>query len=504
MILLFVVYKITVHAILTVYFQRNNMVNDTIRVRFAPAPTGMMHLGNIRTALMNYLFAKQKGGIFVLRIEDTDPQRNYDPQAIHIREDLEWLNIIWDEGVGKGGKYGPYFQSERSHIYQEKLDYIASLKIAYRCFCTEEELNKKRERQQLLKMPPRYDRTCLHRTPENIEELLTQSTPFIWRLKLDHSRTVVIQDLARGAVKFELQHFSDLSLTRQDGSFTFVFANFVDDMTMHISHIFRGEEHFSNTAGQAALYEAFKAPMPVFFHMPLICNLNGQKLSKRDFGFSLRDLRAAGYTPEAIVNYLGIIGTSFEQEVMPLTTLAQALNFDSIHTTGHIKYDAEKLAWMNHKWIARYSTQELVDLCKPFLCTAYPQINDLDQGTLALLIEGIKTDLTTLRDCVQALKFYFEKPMLSSGSFEAIIDPALLPVIKKQLASQLALVENTDTFISAIKKSAKDEQTPLKSLFWFIRVALTGHCEGPAIHDLMNMLGAQESLARLQTALDLI
>ncbi len=480
------------------------MANSTIRLRFAPAPTGMMHLGNIRTALMNYLFAKQKGGTFVLRIEDTDPARNYDPKAEHIRQDLEWLNILWDEGVGKGGNYGPYFQSERSHIYQEKLDHIASLKIAYRCFCTEEELNKKRERQQLLKMPPRYDRTCLHRTEENVQELLSQGTPFIWRLKLDHSRTVVIHDLARGPVKFELQHFSDLSLTRQDGSFTFVFANFVDDMTMHISHIFRGEEHFSNTAGQAALYEAFKAPIPVFFHMPLICNLNGQKLSKRDFGFSLRDLRAAGYTPEAIVNYLGIIGTSFEQEIMPLDELAQAINFDTIHTTGHIKYDAEKLAWMNHKWISAYTIQKLTQLCKPFLDAAYPPAAQLEQTFLESLIAGIRTDLTTLADCVHALQFYFEKPAVSLASFQAIMDDKTLTTIKRLITDNLATIDNSDLFVTTLKKAAKDAQIPLKSLFWFIRVALTGHCEGPAIHDLIRMLGTNEARARLQTALDLI
>jgi len=480
------------------------MANNTIRVRFAPAPTGMMHLGNIRTALMNYLFAKQKGGAFILRIEDTDPARNYDPQAVNIRHDLEWLNISWDEGVGKRGDYGPYFQSERTNIYQEKLDHLAALKAVYRCFCTEEELNKKRERQQLLKLPPRYDRTCLHRTDENIQELITQKTPFIWRLKLDHSRTVSIHDLARGVVKFELQHFSDLSLTRADGSFTFVFANFVDDMTMKISHIFRGEEHFSNTAGQAALYEAFNVAIPVFFHMPLICNLNGQKLSKRDFGFSLRDLRAAGYTPEAIVNYLGIIGTSFEQEIMSLEQLVHALNFGTIHTTGHIKYDAEKLAWMNHKWITRFTIQQLTDLCKPFLYAAYPSAAQLDQHTLESLIEAIKTDLTTLHDCVPALKFYFEKPVLSNTSFQAIIDEALLPIIKQHLKDQLVNVNNTDTFVNAIKKIAKDNNIPLKSFFWCIRVALTGNCEGPAIHELIRMLGAQESATRLQLALNLV
>ncbi len=480
------------------------MADQKIRVRFAPAPTGMMHLGNIRTALINYLFAKQKGGDFILRIEDTDPERNYDPQAIHIQQDLNWLGLTWTEGIGVGGNFGPYFQSQRSAIYTEKLEYIAQKGLAYRCFCTEEELNKKRERQQLLKLPPRYDRTCLQRTTQNIDELMAQRTPFIWRFKLDHSKTVVINDLARGPVSFELQHFSDLSLTRQDGSFTFVFANFVDDLTMRISHIFRGEEHFSNTAGQAALYEAFDAPMPTFFHTPLICNINGQKLSKRDFGFSLRDLKAAGFTPEAINNYLGILGTSFEQEIMTIEELAHAINFDNIHTTGHIKYDVEKLRWVNHKWINRYSTQELTDSCRPFLQEVFPTTSAQDDATLGTLLSMIKTDLTTLKDCVSSLAFYFEKPTVHTTDVQAILSSQESIIIRNIVSNRLGQLPDTQLFINALKQDAKDNGLDLKKLFWFMRLALTGSCQGPAIHDLINMLGTNESKERLQKTLDVI
>lgn len=480
------------------------MTTPKIRVRFAPAPTGMMHLGNIRAALMNGLFAKQKKGTFVLRIEDTDQERNFDPQAIKITEDLTWLDLMFDEGPGQGGPYAPYFQSQRDHIYQEKARELEEKNCIYRCFCTPEELELKRERQRMLKLPPRYDRTCLHRSNADIQKLLADNTPFIWRFKLDHDAAITITDLAHGNIKFEMKNFSDFPLTRQDGSFTFVFANFVDDLTMKITHVFRGEDHLTNTAVQAALYKAFDAPLPIFFHMPILCNINGQKLSKRDFGFSLRDLKQAGFTHEAIVNYLGIIGGSFEQEIMSLDQLAQAINFDHMQTTGHIKYDVEKLRWMNHKWIERYSPSELTTACRPFLQEAYEAVKSLSDETLSQLLQTIKTDLMTLTDCVAALQFYFAAPTLQKVDIEAVIDSAHIHGLKTIVSENLNLIADHNLFVNTLKKAAQDNKIPLKELFWFVRLALTGKTNGPAIHDLLSMVGSDEAQQRLQTALNLI
>lgn len=480
------------------------MTTSKIRVRFAPAPTGMMHLGNIRAALMNYLFAKQKNGTFVLRIEDTDQERNFDPQAIKITEDLTWLNLMFDEGPGLGGPYAPYFQSQRNHIYEEKALELQEKNCIYRCFCTPEELEVKRERQRMLKLPPRYDRTCLHRSDAEVQKLLADNTPFIWRFKLDHDAALTITDLAHGNIKFEMKNFSDFPLTRQDGSFTFVFANFVDDLTMKMTHVFRGEDHLTNTAVQAALYKAFDAPLPIFFHMPILCNINGQKLSKRDFGFSLRDLQKEGFTHEAVVNYLGIIGGSFEQEVMSLDQLAHAINFDNMQTTGHIKYDVEKLRWINHKWIERYSPSQLTSACRSFLEKAYDDAQSLDDETLSQLLQTIKTDLMTLTDCVAALQFYFETPMLEKVDIEAVIDSAHIEGLKNIVQDNLKLIADHNLFVNSLKKAAQENKIPLKELFWFVRLALTGKTNGPAIHDLLSMLGSENSKERLQTALDLV
>lgn len=475
----------------------------SVRVRFAPSPTGVMHIGNIRTALLNYLLAKQKNGKFVLRIEDTDPKRNFDPGAKTIISDLNWLNLSYNEGPEKGGPYAPYFQSERSAIYKEKLSELKKNNLVYPCFCSDEELQKKRERQKALKVPPRYDRACLKLSTDKVDELLAQNRPHIWRLKLDHENTITITDLSRKTVQFELKHFSDFPLTRADGSFTFMFANFVDDMTMHITYVFRGEDHLSNTAGQAALYQAFHAPIPIFWHMPILCNIDGKKLSKRDFGFSLHDLKNEGFLPQAINNYLAIIGASYENEIMDLDQLAQTMNFENPHTTGKIKYDVEKLRWVNHKWIDKLSPNELLQTTKQFLVTEYPQANTIDNAQLANILQLIKTDLYTLKDVVPALNFYFEKPELTAPALEACVSKEIMPNLVTIIKSHTNQIDNLGSFLSTVKTEAKNNNVPLKQLFWFLRLALMGKVNGPSIHDLVLILGTQESKNRIETALSM-
>lgn len=357
------------------------MSTRSVRVRFAPAPTGMMHLGNVRTALMNYLFAQQKAGTYVLRIEDTDTDRNYDPNAKEIMHDLSWLGLTFDEGPAKGGPHAPYFQSQRHEIYQQELIRLIKSGNVYKCFCTAEELELKRQRQIALKQPPRYDRACLKLSEQDRTAKESAGIPFIWRVKLDPTSSVTIHDLAHGNITFEMKNFSDFAITRQDGTFTFIFANFVDDMLMEMTHVFRGEDHLTNTALQATLYKIFNVPLPIFFHMPILCNKEGKKLSKRDFGFSLRDLMKEGYLPQAIDNYLAIIGGSFAEEIMDLPTLAQTIDFNKLQTTGHIRYDVEKLQWVNQKWINKIDINELAQLCLPYIKRSVPSSEYYDRVT---------------------------------------------------------------------------------------------------------------------------
>jgi glutamyl/glutaminyl-tRNA synthetase len=334
--------------------------------------------------------------------------------------------------------------------------------------------------------------------------MLSNKMLFIWRFKINHDDIITIHDLAHGDVRFEMKNFSDYPITRQDGSFTFIFANFVDDMVMKITHVFRGEDHLSNTANQAALYKVFGATLPIFWHMPIICNIDGKKLSKRDFGFSLRDLQQAGFLPEAIDNYLAILGSSFAQEIMSLQELAQAIDFEKIHTTGAIRYDVEKLRWVNHQWITRYPADQLAQLCKPYLENAYPQATQLDSKKLIQLIETIKTDLITLQDCVSALAFYFTKPVVHKADLQACIAPTLYQIVANMVEQQLNMIGDSKNFVTKLKEESHKQQIPLKELFWFLRLALMDSIKGPAIHDLIDMLGTQEAKKRIEYAIKLL
>lgn len=462
------------------------MEKNTFRVRFAPAPTGMMHLGNIRTALMNYLIAQQKQGEFILRIEDTDKERNYDPQALKIQEDLAWLSLTFNEGPQVGGPYGPYFQSERDAIYQEKLNELVAAGAAYRCFCSVEELEKKRQRQIALKQPPRYDRACHKISVEQSNER-TKNEPFIWRVYLDHTKTVHIKDLAHGNVTFEFKNFSDFPITREDGSVTFVFANFVDDMLMKISCVIRGEDHLSNTASQVALYQAFNAPLPLFWHMPILCNIDGKKLSKRDFGFSLRDLKDEGFLPEAIVNYLAIIGASFKQEIMSMKELVAALNFDHISTTGQIRYDVEKLRWVNHKWINRIDESDLTNRCKPYLIATFPAAEQMTDAQLSHLLSKIKAEMVTLKDCMRLLAFYFDKPIYNPIHAHTFISSELAQTIITILHNALT-APDPHSYINTFKQQTAAQNIPTKQAYMVLRYILTGSEKGLGISDLIEIL----------------
>ncbi len=474
-----------------------------LRVRFAPAPTGMMHLGNIRTALMNYLIAQQKQGTFILRIEDTDTERNFDPQATKIIEDLTWLSIDYTEGPLKGGPHAPYFQSQRADIYQEKLDELIAMGSAYRCFCSSEELEKKRQRQIALKQPPRYDRVCFALTKQESDAKATRE-PFIWRMHLGQTSTLTIQDLAHGPVTFDLKNFSDFPLTRQNGTVTFMFANFVDDMLMEVTCAIRGEDHLSNTAGQAALYKAFGATIPHFWHMPIICNIDGKKLSKRDFGFSLRDLKDSGFLPEAIINYLAIIGASYKDEIMSMAELITTLNFDHQSSTGQIKYDVEKLRWVNHKWISKLPISRITELCRPYLESAYPTVKNLDDVQLQTILTHFHKELVTLQDCVQLLAFYFDDNLAYDAPIAHTLVPLELLETMKNIVSKNNSFTDSQAFVDAIKLNIKEASIAPKIAFSFIRYGLMASPHGPGLKELIDMLGVKKAQDRLTALLTLV
>lgn len=469
-----------------------------VRVRFAPSPTGFMHLGNVRAALFNYLFAQQKQGAFILRIEDTDQSRHVNEAVEKIIEDLAWLGLTYQEGPVHGGPFGPYAQSERAALYEQHLMELVKNGKAYRCFCTLEELEEKRARQIALKKPPRYDRTCLHLSDDMIKSKIAAGIPFIWRLQINNEMVIEVKTLERGTMTFDMQHFSDFALTRADGSVTFMFANFVDDWLMRISHVIRGEDHLTNTAMQGALYDAFVVPMPVFWHLPLLSNEEGKKLSKRDFGFSLDDLRSAGYLPEAICNYLATVGASFSQEIQSLDELASNVDFERLHTTGAIRYDLHKLLWMNHQWIMRVSNEMLIDYVRPFLYADLPQSNDLSEQELSKLIEGVKADAKTLQDFPGLLNFYFEAPQTRLEDIVDRLGMEKAQAVCRLLTDKQNLLNDHDAWMIALKAGAKSVGLAQSELWGTVRYLLTGSFQGPKIHDLLALLDDSAIFERLR------
>lgn len=454
-----------------------------VRVRFAPSPTGWMHLGNARIALLNYLFAKKYGGTFVLRIEDTDQTRNIDPRGTQILTDLTWLNLTIDEG--------PFYQSERDSIYQEYLTRLIEQNQVYRCFETPEELELKRQKQLARGLPPTYDRAGLRLSPAEIEKNLADGKPFIWRLKLPEG-LVTIADIAHGTMTFDLNNFSDVAITRHDGTCTFLFANCIDDIQMGISHVLRGGDHLTNTAVQAAMYTILGAPQPIFYHMPLLCGPDGKKISKRDFGASLDDFKKSGFLPEALCNYLGIIGGTFVQEIMDLTELAQAIRFDASSPKGTVHFDLEKLRWINHKWIGTLSIDDIAHQSLPLVKTAHPDIV-LEERALAELIKPIHGDLITLGDVVTMLQFVFTKPVIE----KTLLAENRLGIYQEIFRANFTATQGDHELLANIKKLCKDQNLPLGGALALMRIALTGSAQGIGIGDLLTMLGTQEARRRL-------
>lgn len=459
-----------------------------IRVRFAPSPTGFMHLGNIRAALMNYLFAKQSNGVFVLRIEDTDMLRNLDEAGYEILQDLKWLGLNYDEGPIVGGKFAPYIQSKRTGIYQRNLNDLIENQKVYRCFCTEKELMEERKKQIADGKPPRYDGRCRNLSDDQIKEKLDQKTPFIWRFKINKDQEVEINDMARGKIKFEMKNFSDFALTRSDASFTFMFTNFIDDWLMNITHVIRGDDHLTNSASQAALFNAFAIPLPTFWHLPMLCNVDGKKLSKRDFGFTLEDLKKEGILFEAVLNYLAIIGASFLDEIQTLDELIKNYDFANIHSTGAMKYDLDKLLWVNHKWISNLDIKELVERVKPFLHISYAESKKVDDKKIELLVSKVRDDIKTLHGLTKELKFYFQDPMVDKVKIEEEFGTDLSNKIFNLIYENLDLISSSDKFLSKLKQDCKKEDIKIKNLFKLIRYLLTGQFSGIGIYDLFEML----------------
>ncbi|KAK7386213.1 hypothetical protein VNO78_26269 [Psophocarpus tetragonolobus] len=458
-----------------------------VRVRFAPSPTGNLHVGGARTALFNYLFTRSKGGKFVLRIEDTDLERSTRESEEAMLKDLSWLGLDWDEGPGVGGDYGPYRQSERNSLYKQHAENLHQSGHVYRCFCSNEELEKMKEDAKLKQLPPVYTGKWASATNEEVEEELAKGTPYTYRFRVPKG-SLKINDLIRGKVSWNLDTLGDFVIMRSNGQPVYNFCVTVDDATMAISHVIRAEEHLPNTLRQALIYKALGFPMPYFAHVSLILAPDRSKLSKRHGATSVGQFREMGYLPDAMVNYLALLGwgDGTENEFFTLDQLVEKFTIERVNKSGAI-FDSTKLRWMNGQHLRARPSEELTKLIGEYWKTsglitvsAGPFIDEAVQ----LLKDGI--DL--INDADKALANLLSYPLHSTlQSDEA--EPVLQDNLSEFAASLLAAYDSGDVVAALeeghagwqkwVKGFGKSLKRKGKSLFMPLRLLLTGKLHGP-------------------------
>ncbi|KAM1789885.1 hypothetical protein ACFX12_034002 [Malus domestica] len=459
-----------------------------VRVRFAPSPTGNLHVGGARTALFNYLFARSNGGKFVLRIEDTDLERSTKESEEAVLHDLSWLGLNWDEGPGVDGEYGPYRQSERNLLYKQYAEKLVESGHVYRCFCSSEELEKMKEIAKLKQLPPVYTGKWANATDQEVQEELERGTPYTYRFRVPKEGSLKINDLIRGEVSWNLNTLGDFVIMRSNGQPVYNFCVTVDDATMAISHVIRAEEHLPNTLRQALIYKALGFQMPDFAHVSLILAPDRSKLSKRHGATSVGQYREMGYLPQAMVNYLALLGwgDGTENEFFTLEKLVEKFTIGRVNKSGAI-FDSTKLRWMNGQHLRALPSEELTKLIgEQWKNTGL--LTDSEGSFVEEAVELLKDGIDLTPDSDKALSNLLSYPLhdtLSSAEAKPVLEDKLSEFAASFIAAydsgELvgALEEGHAGWQKWVKSFGKSLKRKGKSLFMPLRVLLTGKFHGP-------------------------
>jgi len=481
---------------------------EKVRVRFAPSPTGPLHIGGARSALFNYLLARRYGGTFIVRIEDTDLERSDAAAEESILSSLRWLGIDWDEGIGVGGPYGPYRQMERLHTYQPFVEQLLKNDLAYPCYCTEEELEA--ERQELLARGemPYYSGRCAHLSSrERMAKEREGRRPAI-RFRVPPGREVVIDDLVRGRVTFETGSIGDFIIMKSDGIPVYNFACVIDDALMEITHVVRGEEHLSNTPRQALLYDALGLPRPYFAHISLILGQDRTKMSKRHGATSVIAYQEAGFLPEALINYLALLGWSppGEEEILSLKEITAVFSLERVARNPAV-FDMDKLRWINGCYIRQSSLDYLAHQAIPFLYNAGLIAEPWTRHTYAwvrLLVEATRDRLESLQDIVkEARVFMGDRVLPEDEEAKAALKEEHVPRLLEAFMEKLSSLPGIDVAgaRALIKELGKTTGVSGRRLFMPLRVALTGRTHGVELYYVIPLLGVRRCKERVQAAL---
>lgn len=477
-----------------------------VRVRYAPSPTGHLHIGGARTALFNYLLARKLGGTYILRIEDTDQSRNVEKADEKFLENFKWLGLEWDEGPGAGGEYGPYRCMERLDIYQPYVDQLLAEGKAYSCYCTEQELEADRSEQTAKGEVPRYSGRCRHLNAEQKAAFATEDRTKTVRFRVPEGQIVSFADRVRGDVQFESDGIGDFVIVKSDGIPTYNFAVTVDDYLMKITHVIRGEEHISNTPRQVLIYEAFGWHVPEFAHVSLILNKDGKKLSKRDESIIqfIEQYRNLGYFPEAIINYLALLGWSpgGEQEIFTKEELVEAFSLDRVSKSGAI-FDTEKLAWMNGHYIKHADVDRLTEMVVPHLQQANLIGEDFDREWVGKLVSLYQEQLSYAAELPQLAQQFFSDDIAYEDEAADVLKEEQVPtVVAAFLKKAKELPEwSAEAIQASLKEVQKETGFKGRALFMTVRVAVTGQAHGPDINRSLELLGRDKIIVRLENVL---
>jgi nondiscriminating glutamyl-tRNA synthetase len=466
-----------------------------MRVRFAPSPTGHLHVGNARTALFNWLLARHAGGTYVLRVEDTDRERSTAASEAAIKDDLRWLGLTWDEGVDAGGEVGPYRQTERLDIYAAHTERLLRAGHAYRCFCAPEMLEAQRQAALAAGAPPKYPGTCRDLAADDVAARLAAGARPAIRLRVPVDREVAFDDLVRGRVTFHTDVIGDPVIVRGDGIPAYNYAVVIDDALMRITHVVRGEDHVSNTPRQILVYEAFGWTPPAFAHLSLVLGPDHAPLSKRHGATSVAEFRARGYLPEALANYLALLGWSpgEGQELLPLPELAARFDLAHVGRSAGV-FDEAKLAWMNRHYLKAAAPDRLVALATPYLQSAGRLTGAPSAAATAWLLQVVPPlaasidRLNELADRMHLLFEYDAAAALARDDVRAEIALAPAPAVTRAWADALASsprLTTRDAFRALAKEVGSRTGAKGKALFHTIRLVTTGLPDGPELDVLI-------------------
>ncbi len=484
------------------------MISEKPRVRFAPSPTGYLHVGGLRTALYNYLFAKHNDGKFVLRIEDTDRNRYVEGAVENLIESLKWCGLEYDEGPNIGGQFGPYMQSQRLDLYKKyAADLIANGK-AYYCFCTPERLEKLREEQQRQKLPQaKYDKHCLHLSKEEIEENLSKGVPHVVRLDVEANKKIIFNDVVRGQVEFNSSNVDDQVLIKSDGYPTYHLANVVDDHLMKITHVIRGEEWLSSTPKHVLLYDFFDWEKPIFAHLPLLLNPDRSKLSKRQGDVAVEDYRIKGFLKEALINFVALLGWNAgdDKEFYYMNELIENFSLERVNKSGAV-FDLEKLNWLNAEHLRKKPNTDILQMIKEEGKKLNIDCQNFSDDYLLKIISVMKERVSFVNEYFTKSFFFFEAPQTYEQAAIEKNWKSETPEQLNKLHNAFASLANPlkEDYENALAKVAEELNIGKGKLIHPLRLAVSGMSAGPGVFDILFILGKDETIKRIRAAIDKI